>query len=126
MAKRLLRKIEFFVVDVARREETVKSDVVAMRAVPAAFEVTIELGANDVEPVPPFATATVPLRFASERQLLAMEKHPVEIFSPTFDVVVAWPEMLSPRTVVVPKPVPEISNAEIDVVANVVGDDVER
>ena len=44
-------------------------------------------------------------------------KHPVVILNPTFDVDVAWPEILSPLTVVVPNPPPAISKAEIDVVA---------
>ena len=39
------------------------------------------------------------------------------ILNPTFDVVVAWPEMLRPRSVVVPNPPPAISRAEIEVVA---------
>ena len=31
-------------------------------------------------------------------------KHPVVIFHPTFDVEVAWPIILNPESVVVPKP----------------------
>jgi len=52
-------------------------------------------------------------------------KHPPESRNPTFDVVVAWPTMLSPRSVVVPNPPPAISRAEIEVVANVVAEEVE-
>ena len=50
-------------------------------------------------------------------QLPPIAKHPAVMLYPTFDVEVAWPEMFRPRSVVVPKPVPEISRAEIDVVA---------
>ena len=45
------------------------------------------------------------------------------MLKPTFEVEVARPEMFNPRSVVVP--VFEISRAEIDDVANVVGVDVE-
>ncbi len=44
-------------------------------------------------------------------------KHPMLKLMPTFEVVVAWPEILRPLTVVVPKPVPEISRADIELVA---------
>ena len=44
-------------------------------------------------------------------------KHPPLKLIPTFDVEVAWPEMFRPLTVVVPNPVPDISRAEIEVVA---------
>ena len=53
-------------------------------------------------------------------------KHPPLRLTPTFDVDVAKPEMFKPRTVVVPKPVPEISRAEIEVVATEVEEDVAR
>ena len=39
------------------------------------------------------------------------------ILNPTLDVEVAWPEMLRPRRVVVPKPPRATSRREIDVVA---------
>lgn len=38
------------------------------------------------------------------------------MLNPTFDVDVAEPEMLRPDSVVVPKPEPEIENADVDVV----------
>jgi hypothetical protein len=44
-------------------------------------------------------------------------KHPVVIFTPTFDVEVAKPAMFNPLTVVVPKPERAISSADVDVVA---------
>ena len=44
-------------------------------------------------------------------------KHPAVMFHPTLEVEVAWPEILRPRTVVVPKPVPETVRADVDVVA---------
>jgi hypothetical protein len=47
------------VVDVAYMELVVTVDV-AMRAVPAAFDTTKELPANEVELVPPFDTGRVP------------------------------------------------------------------
>src|ERR1700693_2962662 len=49
------------------------------------------------------------------RQVPLIAKHPVEMFSPTLDVVVAVAEMLSPLSVVVP--VDDISRAEMEVVA---------
>ncbi len=39
------------------------------------------------------------------------------MLNPTFDVDVANPEMFRPERVVVPKPEPDIENAEVDVVA---------
>lgn len=46
-----------------------------------------------------------------------MAKHPALKFRPTFDVVVAWPEMLRPKRVVVPNPEPETERAAWVVVA---------
>src|SRR5579872_1945086 len=54
------------------------------------------------------------------RHVPPMAKHPPERFSPTLDVEVAKLEMFRPRMVVVP--VGEISRAEMEVVANVVGE----
>ena len=42
---------------------------------------------------------------------------PAVRLKPTLDVEVAKPLILSPRNVVVPNPVPEISRAEMEVVA---------
>ena len=53
-------------------------------------------------------------------------KHPEEILNPTFDVDVACPEILKPRTVVVPNPEPDISRTAIDVVERPSTVDVER
>ncbi len=50
-------------------------------------------------------------------QVFPIEKHPVVILYPTLEVDVAKPAMLSPRSVVVPKPERAISKAEIDEVA---------
>ena len=49
-------------------------------------------------------------------QVPLMAKQPAERLMPTLDVDVAWPEIFNPRTVVVPKPSPAISRAEMDVV----------
>ena len=46
-----------------------------------------------------------------------MAKQPAVMLYPTLEVEVAWPMIFKPRMVVVPKPVPEISSAEIEVVA---------
>ena len=48
------------------------------------------------------------------------------MLNPTFDVDVAWARMLSPLTVVVPKPVPEIVRAEVVVVERPETDVVEK
>jgi hypothetical protein len=71
---------------------------------PAPFVVMMELGAKDASE-------------ESVMQLPFIAKHPPERLMPTFDVVVACPTMFNPLTVVVPKPEPAISKAEIDVVA---------
>ena len=55
-----------------------------------------------------------------------MEKQPLLKLNPTLEVEVARAEMFNPLTVVVPKPVPEISKAEMEVVATVVEDEVDR
>jgi hypothetical protein len=64
----LPRKNEVLVV-VEIKLPTVSCDVVAMRALPAALLVMMELGEKKVEPVPPFGTARVPVNDASDRQL---------------------------------------------------------
>ena len=48
------------------------------------------------------------------------------MFRPTLEVLVACPEIFNPRRVVVPKPVPEISRAEMEEEAKVEAEDVER
>ena len=54
-------------------------------------------------PVPPELT-----EFEKElRHVVPIAKHPDVIEIPTFEVVVAEPEMFKPESVVVPKPVPE-------------------
>ena len=54
--------------------------------------------------------------------VFAIEKHPVVMLKPTFEVEVAKPEMLSPDSVVVPNPVEEIVMLGVVVVAKVVGE----
>ena len=53
MPIQLFKKMEFERVEVAKSEPTVSCDDVAMRAVPAAFDVMIEFGEKEVAPVPP-------------------------------------------------------------------------
>ena len=65
-----------------------------------------------VEPVPPFATASVPANDPRVRQLPPIAKQPAVRFNPTFEVEVAEPRIERPVTVVVPKPVPETVSAE--------------
>ena len=90
--------------------------VVETSLVPSnAMRVLLE---NDVAFVPPFAIPSVPLKLPRERHVEEIAKHPVVMLYPTFDVEVAWPEMFNPLTVVVPKPLPEISKAEMEVVAS--------
>ena len=62
------RKNDVFVV-VEISEPTVSCDVVAMRAVPFAFDVMIEFGANCVAPVPPFGIPSVPVSVVSDKQV---------------------------------------------------------
>ena len=57
-------KVEVAVV-VATKFPTVSCVPVATSAVPAAFEVMIEFGANDVEPVPPDDTASACARVST-------------------------------------------------------------
>ena len=47
------------------------------------------------------------MKLARERHEPAIAKHPVEIFSPTLEVVVAEPRIFNPESVVVPKPIEE-------------------
>src|SRR5579872_2157270 len=111
---------------------TVNCVPVAMRAVPFELETTIEFGEKLDALVPPFTIGRVPdtwevsetwpERLERERHEPPMAKQPPERFSPTLDVEVAKPEMFRPRMVVVP--VGEISRAEMEVVANVVGEAV--
>ena len=65
-----------------------------------------------------------PVRVESERQVPLIAKHPVEILSPTLEVEVASAEIFNPLSVVVP--VDDISRAEIDDVAYVVGEAVAK
>ena len=104
------------------RDPTVNCEPVAMRAEPDELETMIEFGANEVAPVPPEAMVLV----NEVRQLLLTAKHPPFKLSPTLLVVVAKPTMLSPRSVVVPNPVPETERAPIEVLAYVVSEEVPR
>ncbi len=51
------------------------------------------------------------------RHVPPIAKHPPVRLNPTFEVDVAWPMIFKPRTAVVPKPLPEIVRAAVDVVA---------
>ena len=124
MPIQLFRKTEFTSVDVAKSDPTVSCDVVAMRAEPSELDVTMELLAKAVLPVPPLAIVLE--KEPAPTQALLTAKHPVVMLKPTLDVVVplAPPRMLRAWTVVVPFDV--IVKAEIVDVAYVVGDDVAR
>ena len=86
---------------------------------------------NDATTAPVFGAMVSVLseletEFTPPIHVLLSAKQPAERLIPTFDVVVACPRMLSPRTVVVPNPPPAISRAEMVVVAKVLGDEVAR
>ena len=59
-------------------------------------------------------------------QTSLIAKHPLVMLNPTLDVDVAKPEMFRPDSVVVPKPEPEIENADVDVVDRPSTDVVDR
>ena len=69
---------EELLVVVESREPTVSCDVVAIKAEPSAFDVMMELGAKEVEPVPPFAIVFVKEELV-ERQVPLIAKQPVEM-----------------------------------------------
>lgn len=77
------------------------------------------------KPAPAVMEVTVP-ELPLPTQLPEIAKHPLVILNPTLDVEVANPEMVRPLRVVVPKPPPAISNAEMEVVAVPVGAEVAK
>ena len=98
---------------VAMMLPTVSCVPVAISCEPFELETTIEFSEKKLEPVPPFAIVFENV----DKQFPETAKHPPERFTPTLDVEVACPIIFNPLIVVVPNPLPEISKAEIDVVA---------
>ena len=133
---RLPMKYELAVV-VESSDPIVSCEVVATSPVPAEFAVMIPLLGNKTPRarVPEVVTGlpltvnpagtdkstdvTVPLPpLLPPTHVPLIAKQPDVIFSPTLEVEVACPEILSPARVVVPKPLPDIENADVDVVAD--------
>ena len=86
-----------------------RADHVLAVVVPKAREIVLAVltrGYVNVREDPPLPVTQVPL----------IAKQPVVMLKPTFDVEVAWPMILNPLTVVVPKPPSATSNIDVEVV----------